>query len=137
LLPTQSIVIVSNLAAGRLTHSPNRSLCGVFAALAVGFAAVLAWTGWPAPTGVFDFPGLMIAALGASLITLRRPATKIVMQPSFVVDLASLLLLGANAATHHRNGPVQIRLGRGSGNLTERIAGRVRARQCQRRQGSI
>ena len=41
----------------------------------------------------------MIAALGASFITLRRPSTKIVMQPSFVVELGSLLLLGAGAAT--------------------------------------
>ena len=41
----------------------------------------------------------MIAALAASFITLRRPSTKIVMQPSFVVELASLLLLGAGAAT--------------------------------------
>ena len=99
MLPTHSIVIVSNLAAGRVTQFPNRSLCGVFAALAVGFAAVLAWTGWPAPNRVFDFPGLMIAGLGASFITLRRPSSTIVVQPSFVVELASLLLLGANAAT--------------------------------------
>jgi len=41
----------------------------------------------------------MIAALGAAFITLRRPSTTLVMQPSFVVELASLLLLGAHAAT--------------------------------------
>jgi diguanylate cyclase (GGDEF)-like protein/PAS domain S-box-containing protein len=99
LLPTQSSVIVSNLAAGRVTQSPNRLLSGVFAAVAVGFAAVVAWTGWPAPDRLFDFPVLMTAAVGASFITLRRPSAKVVMQPSFVIELASLLLVGASAAT--------------------------------------
>jgi len=41
----------------------------------------------------------MTAALGASFMTLQRPSTKIVMQPSFVIEFASLLILGPNAAT--------------------------------------
>jgi PAS domain S-box-containing protein len=41
----------------------------------------------------------MTAALGASFMALERPSTKVVMQPSFVIEFASLLLLGPNAAT--------------------------------------
>jgi diguanylate cyclase (GGDEF)-like protein/PAS domain S-box-containing protein len=41
----------------------------------------------------------MTAALGASFMTLPRPSTKMVMQPSFVIEFASLLLLGPHAAT--------------------------------------
>ena len=41
----------------------------------------------------------MTAALGASFMALQRPSTKVVMQPSFVIEFASLLLLGPNAAT--------------------------------------
>ncbi len=90
---------MSNRAAGRAARSPNRSLPAVFAAAAIGVAATLAWTGWPEPNRVLDFPVLMTAALGASFMALQRPSTKMVMQPSFVIEFASLLLLGPNAAT--------------------------------------
>jgi len=66
--------------------------------VAIGAAALLAWVGWPEPNRVFDFPVLMTAALGASFMTLQRPSTKMVMQPSFVIEFASLLVVGPNAA---------------------------------------
>jgi len=90
---------VSNLAAGRPERSPNRWIAAVFASAAIGLAAILAFTGWPEPNRLFDCPVLMTAALGASFIALQRPSTKVVMQPSFVIEFASLLLLGPNAAT--------------------------------------
>jgi diguanylate cyclase (GGDEF)-like protein/PAS domain S-box-containing protein len=90
---------VSNFAAGRPERSSNRWLAGVFAAAAIGVAAVLAWTGWPEPNRIFDFPVLMTAALGASFMALQRPSAKVIMQPSFVIEFASLLLLGPHAAT--------------------------------------
>src|SRR5262245_23607029 len=89
---------VSNFAAAQPARSRNPWLTATFAAAAAGVAATLAWTGWPEPGRVFDFPVLMTAALGASLMTVPRPMTTIVMQPAFVIEFAALLLLGPNAA---------------------------------------
>jgi diguanylate cyclase (GGDEF)-like protein/PAS domain S-box-containing protein len=89
---------VSKSAAARPARSGHRWLAAVFAAVALGVAAILGWTGWPEPNRIFDFPVLMTAALGASFMSLQGPATKVVMQPSFVIEFASLLLLGPNAA---------------------------------------
>src|SRR5262245_30544952 len=91
-------VAVSKFAAARPARSGHRWLAAVFAAVALGVAAILGWTGWPEPNRIFDLPVLMTAALGASFMPLQRPATKVVMQPSFVIEFASLLLLGPNAA---------------------------------------
>jgi len=65
----------------------------------VGLAALLAWTSWPEANRVFDLPVLMTAALCVSFQMLQRPSAKVVMQPSFVIEFATLVLLGANAAT--------------------------------------
>jgi diguanylate cyclase (GGDEF)-like protein/PAS domain S-box-containing protein len=90
---------VSNCAAGRPPQSPNRWLPAVFAAATIGVSAILAWTGWPEPSRVFDFPVLVTAALGASFMALQRPSAEMVMQPAFVSEFATLLLLGPHAAT--------------------------------------
>src|SRR5262245_13054613 len=92
-------VAVSKFAAARPARSGHRRLAAVFAAVALGVVSILAFTGWPEPNRLFDFPVLMTAALGASFMALQRPSTKVVMQPSFVIEFASLLLLGPNAAT--------------------------------------
>ena len=76
----------------------NRVL-GAFTAAFVGLSLVLSWAGWPEANHLLDFPVLMTAAIGAALLTPQRPSQKVVMQPSFVIEFASLLLLGANAAT--------------------------------------
>jgi len=73
-------------------------LASTFVAAAAGVTAILAWTGWPEQNRVFEFPVLMTAALGASFVALRGPATSVVMQPSFVIEFAALLLLGPNVA---------------------------------------
>src|SRR4030095_8379640 len=86
-------------AADRPSLPRNRWVACVFAAISVGVAAFLGWRGWPEPNRIFDFPVLITAALGASFIAMPRPETKFVMQPSFVIEFASLLLLGPNAAT--------------------------------------
>ena len=91
-----SRIAVSNLACAR---PQNRWLPAVFAFGAVGLAVTLAFAGWPESNRLFDFPVLMTAALGASFMALPRPSTKVVMQPSFVIEFASLLLLGPHAAT--------------------------------------
>jgi hypothetical protein len=65
----------------------------------VGLAALLAWTSWPEANRVFDLPLLMTAALCVSFQMLQRSSAKVVMQPSFVIEFATLVLLGANAAT--------------------------------------
>ena len=92
-------IAVSNFASAPFASSVHRWLAVVFAAAALGVAAILAWAQWPEPNRVLDLPVLMTAALGASFMALQRPVTKTVMQPSFVIEFASLLLLGPNAAT--------------------------------------
>jgi PAS domain S-box-containing protein len=54
---------------------------------------------WPQPDGILEFSGLILAAVLTSALA-QQPATKnwATMAPSFVIELASLLMLGPNAA---------------------------------------
>ena len=91
-------IAVSNLATTRPERSGNRWFASAFVAAAAGVAASLAWTGWPEPNRVFEFPLLMTVALGASFMALQPPVTTVLMQPSFLIEFAALLLLGPNVA---------------------------------------
>ena len=60
----------------------------------------MAWFAvWPQPDGILEFSGLILAAVLTSALA-QQPATKnwATMAPSFVIELASLLMLGPNAA---------------------------------------
>ena len=64
----------------------------------IGAAALLAWMQWPAPNHLLNFPVLMGCAQRLR-ITLRRSSATVALEPPFVIQFASLLLLGAHAAT--------------------------------------
>src|SRR5215471_5002949 len=72
----------------------------LFAAAIVGGAILLGSMGWPQPDRTREFSTLIIAALLVSGFAVR-PLTaedRGMMTPSFVVDIAALLVLGGSAA---------------------------------------
>jgi hypothetical protein len=70
-----------------------------FAAVAVGSVVLLGFADWPRPDRTLEFSGLTVAAILVSALARPQSTTKdwASMPPSFVVDFASLLLLGAHA----------------------------------------
>ena len=75
-----------------------RSRVLVFATIAIGSGLLLELAGWPQPHRTFEFGGLILAAILASSLSIPKSTTDWGTMPlSFVVDFASLLLLGPNA----------------------------------------
>jgi diguanylate cyclase (GGDEF)-like protein/PAS domain S-box-containing protein len=79
---------------------PRHSGVVAFAAIAIG-AGVLLWlAGWSQPHWALEFTGLILAAILTSALAMQQSTTeddRPAMPPSFVIDFASLLLLGPNA----------------------------------------
>src|SRR5438093_4312976 len=75
-----------------------RSRVLAFAAIAIGSGLLLGLASWPQPHRTFEFGGLILAAILASSLPIPRSTKDWGTMPlSFVVDFASLLLLGPNA----------------------------------------
>ena len=89
---------MSKIATATPASSRSPWLAAAFAAATLGVAAILAWTEWPDPNRAIVFPVLATAALGASFMALQPPVTIVLMQPSFVIEFAALLLLGPHIA---------------------------------------
>jgi diguanylate cyclase (GGDEF)-like protein/PAS domain S-box-containing protein len=71
-----------------------------FAAIAIGAGALLGLAGWPQPHRALEFSGLILAAILTSALAMQQSTTeedRATMPPSFVIDFASLLILGPNA----------------------------------------
>jgi diguanylate cyclase (GGDEF)-like protein/PAS domain S-box-containing protein len=68
------------------------------AAIAIGAGLIAGFAVWPQPDGTLEFAGLMLAAVLTSALA-QQPATKdwATMAPSFVIQFASLLMLGPHA----------------------------------------
>src|SRR3981081_1495949 len=81
-----------------MTDRP-RSAVVAFAAIAIGAAALLGFAGWPQPHRTLEFSGLILAAILTSAFAMQQSTTQdwAIMPPSFVIDFASLLLLGPHA----------------------------------------
>jgi diguanylate cyclase (GGDEF)-like protein/PAS domain S-box-containing protein len=81
--------------------SPRARLVGVtaVAAIAIGAAVVLGFSDWPQPHRTIEFCSLILAAILISALAMQQSTTTdwATMPPSFVVDFASLLLLGPQA----------------------------------------
>ena len=79
---------------------PRRSRVLVFGALTIGGGALLGLQGWPQPDRTLELAGLILAAILPPVFTLPRafPEERAIMQPSFVIALTALLLLGPPAA---------------------------------------
>src|SRR5438270_10183469 len=71
----------------------------VFAAAAIGAAALLGLAGWPQPHRTLEFCGVILAAILISILTVQSSAAhdRAAMPLSFVIDLTSLLLFGPQA----------------------------------------
>src|SRR6266487_1313508 len=81
-------------------RTPSRRSCVLaFAALAIGAGVLLGLAGWPEPNRTIEFSSLIVAAILISALAVQRSATTdwATMPLSFVIDFASLLLLGPNA----------------------------------------
>src|SRR5713101_1357954 len=78
---------------------PRPSGVVAVAALAIGAGMLLGFAGWPQPHRTVEFCGLILAAILTSALATPQSARKdwATMPPSFVIDFASLLLLGPNA----------------------------------------
>src|SRR5258706_1611402 len=77
---------------------PRQSRVFAFAAIAIGVGLLLGFAGWPQPDQPLELSGLILAAILISALA-RHSATddRATMPLSFVIDFASLLLLGPNA----------------------------------------
>jgi diguanylate cyclase (GGDEF)-like protein/PAS domain S-box-containing protein len=77
-----------------------RSGVVVLAVIAIGTGVLLGLAGWPPPQRTLELSGLILAAILTSVFAMQRSTTKdwATMPPSFIIDFASLLLLGPNAA---------------------------------------
>ena len=78
---------------------PRRSVVVLSAAVAIGAGVLLGFAGWPQPDRTLEFSGLILAAILTSALATQQSTAKdwATMPPSFVIDFASLLLLGPNA----------------------------------------
>lgn len=78
---------------------PPRSAVLAFASAAIGTGILLGLRGWPHPHATFEFSGLILAAILASVPAMRHTKTQdwAVMPSSFVIDFMSLLFLGPHA----------------------------------------
>src|SRR5437879_1225553 len=79
---------------------PRHSRVVAFAAIAIGAGMLLGFAGWPQPHRALEFSGLILAAILTSALAMQQSTTeedRATMPPSFVVDFASLLLLGPDA----------------------------------------
>jgi diguanylate cyclase (GGDEF)-like protein/PAS domain S-box-containing protein len=85
-----------------MTRRPQigRSAVVPFAAIAIAAGVLLGFAGWPQPHRTLEFSGLILAAILASSLAMQQSTAKdwAIMPPSFVIDFASLLLLGPEAA---------------------------------------
>ena len=81
--------------------SPRARRFGVvaFAAIAIGAGVLLGLADWPQPHRGLEFCGLILAAILISALGKEQSTTEdwAIMPPSFVIDCASLLLLGPHA----------------------------------------
>ena len=101
--PAQSCTPGTQVVLPLLRRSAvNRLRTGVvvFAAIAVATGVLLGFVGWPQPHRTLEFSGLILAAILSSVFAMQRSTTKdwATMPPSFIIDFASLLLFGPNAA---------------------------------------
>jgi diguanylate cyclase (GGDEF)-like protein/PAS domain S-box-containing protein len=82
-----------------MTLRQGRSAVAVFAVLVIGTGA-LGFAGWPQPDRTLELPGLILAAILTSALAAPRSTMKdwATMPPSFVIDFATLLMLGPYAA---------------------------------------
>src|SRR5579859_1091473 len=96
----------------------------VFAAMALGMGVLLGLAGWPQPDRTLEFSALILAAVLTSALATRESTTEdlATMPPSFVIDFASLLLIGPNATM----------LVAAAGTVTQGLAGSQRARAPRR-----
>jgi diguanylate cyclase (GGDEF)-like protein/PAS domain S-box-containing protein len=78
---------------------PIRSGVVVFAAIATGAGALLGFAGWAEPHRTLEFSGLILAAILTSALATQHATTKdwAIMPLPFIIDFASLLILGPNA----------------------------------------
>src|SRR5262245_38333863 len=78
---------------------PHRSAAIAFAAVAIVAGAILGFAGWPLPNRMFEYSGLVLAAILISAFAKPRPSPKdwTTVAPAFVVEFIALLLLGPNA----------------------------------------
>jgi diguanylate cyclase (GGDEF)-like protein/PAS domain S-box-containing protein len=86
-------------AAGVMRNFPRLSSVGLLALIAIGAGVVLGLAGWPQPDRAVEFCGLIFAAILISVLAKQPLPTQdwATMLPSFVIDFASLLLVGPNA----------------------------------------
>src|SRR5258705_9366998 len=69
------------------------------AAVAIGAGVLFCLAGWPQPQRTLEFSGFILAAILTSAVAMQQAAARdwATIPVSFVVDFASLLLLGPHA----------------------------------------
>ena len=78
----------------------RHSVVASFGAIAIGAGLLLGLAGWPQPQRSPEFASLILAAILASAFAGTRSTIDdwAILPPSFVVDFATLMLFGPNAA---------------------------------------